>query len=170
MRAAAIAGAIGIVLAIAIGFLVWELPQERAPRFVELELEADDQLPGAGKLFADAGVVSWNGSTLRVPARVLYIVPDEPAHVEHDTLFSALVAVHLPDGPATSDNDLLVDHMAEARWKTDDDGFLTWIAIAGVDEVSGRIFTIRTTGTREGRLSRWIELELEAWTPGGPAK
>lgn len=151
-------------LALAAGLLVWEWPRELSPRFVSLELQANDQLPGSGLLLAAAGVREWNGSTLRVPARVLYLVPDEQAVAIRDT-FATLVAVHLPEGPSTSDRELLVDHLASATYTVDDEGFLEWLYVEGTDEISGRVFSIRTTGSRASATSRFLELELETSTP-----
>lgn len=158
----ALLAAAALLVAVAAGLLIWEWPRERSPRFVALELEAADQLPGAGLLMAAAGVTLWNGSTLRIPARVLYVLPNERAAADSAGALRGSVQVHLPEGAgALEDADLLACMDARAVYRVDSEGFLESLAIAGVDGVTGRVFSLRTVAVRQARAARVLTLELE---------
>lgn len=152
------------LVAVSIGILGWEVPKDAAPRFLALETRAADMLPGAGLLMVAAGVTRWNGGTFRMPARVLYLVPNALAVAGPGDTLAGSVQVHLPTGPGTRDKDLLADMDARARYVTDFEGFLAWLEVRGHDAISGRSFTLRTTGTRQGSRSRYIVLALETYT------
>lgn len=166
MKSLLVAGAAFALLVVATGLAVWEWPKERAPRFVTLSTELEDQLPGTGLLMLSAGVIEWNGSTLRVPARVLYVLPNERARrgPASDTLYGS-VQVHLPSGPEKTAPDLLADMDARARYIVDWEGVLEWLEVRGRDAITGRVFSLRTTGVRAGAWSRYLTLELETYTP-----